>query len=219
MKPVKRKWIGAAVLITVVASSGAVVTGGFAANPAPIQAAPGASLVDRANQAVESLLARGAPLTAEERAALQTSPGVAEYKGDLDRARSVTPPRGAAANGPWLIIPAGDGSGGACIGVGAGLACGGPDLVASSGVGVTRVTRPVDRDAPNVSVYAPGGRVHMSGFVPDNVTSIVVFNHDRKLVEQIDAVEQLYDLDIATEDLGSVEYRDSTGRAVRTIEV
>jgi hypothetical protein len=182
-------------------------------DPAPAQAAPGALLVDRANQAVGSLLARGTPLTAEERAALKTSPGVAEYKGDLDRARSFTPPQGAAAKEPWLIIPAGDGSGGACIEAGNGLACGGPDLVASAGVAVAKVSRPAD----SVSLYAPGGRLHMSGFVPDNITSIVVFNHDRKLVEQVDVVEQLYELDIATGDFGSIEYRDSTGRAVKTI--
>jgi hypothetical protein len=203
MKPVKTKWIGAAMLTTIVATGGAVVAGSFAADSAPAQATPGA------------LLARGTPLTAEQRAELKTSPGVAEYRGDLDRARSFTPPQGATAKKPWIIIPAGDGSGGACIEAGAGLACGGPDLVASAGVAVTKVSPPAD----SVSLYGPGGRLNMSGFVPDSITSIVVLNHERKLVEQVDVVgRKLYELDIATDDLGSIEYRDLTGRALRTIE-
>lgn len=216
MKPFKTKWIGAAVLATVVASSGAIVAGSSAADPVRVQAAAATSLVDRANQTAGSLIERGTLLSPDERATLKTSPGVAEYKGNLDFARSLAPPPGAAVKGSWAIIPAGDGSGGACINVGDGLACGGPDLVASSGVAVTRITRP-ERDARITSPWAPGGRVQLSGFVPDNVTSVVVLDHDQKLVGQVNVAEQLYALDFATEDFGSIELRDSSGRAVKTV--
>jgi hypothetical protein len=209
------QWVGAAVVTTVVASSGVIVAGSSAADPVREEAAA-TSLVDRAHQAAGSLLERGTPLSPDERATLKTSPGVAEYKGNLDLARSLTPPPGAAAKASWAIIPAGDGSGGACIDVGDGLACGGPDLVASSGVAVTRITRP-DRDARITSPWAPGGRVQLSGFVPENVTSVVVLDHNQKLVGRADVAEQLYTLDFATEDFGSIELRDSSGRAVKTV--
>jgi hypothetical protein len=200
------KYLGGAALVAG-AVSAVIAAGGNAAEPSPVNA----SRADQATQAVAALLARGTPLTGDEKAALQTSPAVTAINGDLARARSITPPEGAAEKTPWFVVPASDGSGSACLDVGNGVVCGAAEQVATTGIAVFRVEQP--RGAGKTSVFAPGGRAYMSGIVPSNVTSIVVLNRSRGVVKQVDVVGQTYRLDIATEDLGSVEYRNSEGLA------
>lgn len=171
---------------------------------------------DQAKQALAPLLARGTPLTDDETAALRPSRHVTEIIGNLRRAWTIPPPPGAEDQ-IWILMPASNRSGSACLDINTGgmdergaVACGDAKLLTTTGIGTTRIVRA--QDSPGL--YAPGGRAHFSGIVPSNVTSIVVLDTDRRVAKRIDVTGQTYTFDIATEDLGSIEYRDAEGRAM-----
>lgn len=211
MKRRTRVYVGGTVLLAG-ALSAVIAAGGNAAEPSPANVSP---QVAQANQAVSALLARGTQLTTDEAAALQSSPAVTAINGDLSRARSITPPPGAKQT-PWFVVPASDGSGSACIDVGEeGVACGKAEHLATTGIGITRIKQPTSAPSP----YAPGGRAYVSGIVPSNVVSIAVLNTSGRVTKQVDVVGQAYRLDIATEDFGSVEYRDSQGRTTAVTKI
>jgi hypothetical protein len=195
-----------AVAVAVLAS--ALLVGGLGAGTHRDEVAvrPKPTQADLANQALGTLLARGTPLKDDEKAAV-TSRALTDYGVDLARARSITPPPGAERSW-WVVMPTRDGSGSACLDVGHGAACGSAKLVATTGIAVSRIEHPGGGNSP----YAPGGRAYFSGIVPSNVVSIAVLDPSRRVVKQVDVVAQTYRLDVATEDLGSIEYRDAGGR-------
>jgi hypothetical protein len=194
------------------AVSALIAAGTNAAEPSSNTAV---SRADRANQALSTVLARGAELTGDQEAALQKSPGIRSINADLTGARSITPPAGAE-KAAWFVVPAKDGSGRACLDVGNGVVCGEPEQVASTGIAVFRVERPVGgKDSP----FAPGGRAYLSGIVPSGVSSIVALNTAGSVVKQVSVAGQAYQLDLATEDLGSIEYRGSDGLATATTPI
>ena len=106
-------------------------------------------------------------------------------------------------------MPTRDGSASAClviINLGAG--CGGPQLLATTGIGVTRVEQSGD-----ASPWAPGGHAYFYGIVPSTVVSVAALDRRHRVIKQVKVVGQAYQLDVATDHLASVEYRDALGNA------
>jgi hypothetical protein len=208
MIPLPRTIATAAVVLAVLVGASALLTRGLPIGSHGDQVAATAppSQAHLANQALSALLARGTPLTEDQKAAV-ASRAITEYVGDLGGARSITPPPGDGTQ--WVLVPASDGSGSACLSIiTVGAACGGADLVAATGIAITKLERPGNPTEP----WAPGGRVYVYGIVPTNVTSIAVLNTDHRVVKQVNVVAQTYRYDVPTEDLGSIEFRNSEGR-------
>ena len=208
MIPRPSTMVTGAVVLVVLASAGALLKGGLGVESRgnEVAATPPLSQADLANQALRPLLARGTPLTDDEKAAI-AGRETTDYVGDQAGARSITPPPGDGR--VWVVVPASDGSGSACLHIiKVGAACGPAASVATTGIAISKVERPGNTAGP----WAPGGRAYFYGIVPSNVTSIAVLDTSRRVVKQVDVVAQTYRFDIPTEDFGSIEFRNSEGR-------
>jgi hypothetical protein len=218
MIPLPRTMATGAVVLVVLAGTGALLMrgAGVGSHGNEVAATAPPSQVDLANQSLDALLARGTPLTDVEKAAV-ASRAVTDYIGDLTSARSITPPPGDGRR--WVLVPARDGSGSACLHIiTLGTACGGAELIATTGIAINSVERPSTTTAPRASggfagPWAPGGFAEFYGIVPSNVTSIAVLNTSHRVVKQVNVVGQTYRFEVRTEDFGSIEYRNSEGRA------
>jgi hypothetical protein len=213
MLPLPRTMATGVVVLIVLAGSSALLTGGLGAESrkSEVAATPPPSQAALANQALGPLLEQGTPLTDDEKAAI-AGRETTDYVGDPAGARSITPPPGDKS--VWVVVPASDGSGSAClhiIKVGAG--CGPAESVAATGIAITKVERPDNTASP----WAPGGRAYFYGIVPSNVTSIAVLDTSRRVVKQVNVVGQTYRFDVPTGDLGAFEYRNSEGRATAVL--
>jgi hypothetical protein len=213
--PLPRTMATAAVVLVVLASASALLTRGLGigSHGDEVAATAPPSQADLANQALGPLLARGTPLTDDEKTAI-AGRETTDYVGSQAGARSITPPPGDGR--VWVVVPASDGSGSACLHIiKVGAACGPAESVATTGIAITKVERPGNTAGP----WAPGGRAYFYGIVPSNVTSIAVLNTSHRVVKQVNVVAQTYRYDIPTEDLGTIEYRNSEGRTTAVTPV
>jgi hypothetical protein len=211
--PLPRTLAAGLVVFAVLAGSGALFAGrmGVEGRGHEVTATPPPSQRDLANQALAPLLARGTPLTDDEKAAVAGREAT-DYVGSQAGARSITSPHGDGR--VWVVVPASDGSGSACLHIiKVGAACAPAKSVAAAGIGITKVERPGNTGSP----WAPGGRAYFYGIVPSHVTSIAVLDTSRRVVKQANVVGQTYQFDVPTGDLGAFEYRNSGGEAAAVL--
>lgn len=207
--------------IAAVALAGAAavaVSSASAGSPAAgvVEHADVTALTARANRTVDTILARGSAPTAGDIVRLKASPAVTSGNGDVSRARAITPPAGADKGQPWYLVPSADASGRVCLDAGAtGVACGTAALVATTGLATTRIDNPNSDANP----WGPGGTAHTSGIVPPDVTEVVAVDTNGVVSKRVAVTGQAYELDVATENLGSLEFRDASGDVLGVVTI